>query len=151
MRNKTRLDMLGDIGVISRVVSRRVTGKWVPRGHFSLHRFLTVARIRVDLTVGIHIAPPGAGYPTYRANVGLHAPTRRGAESGWHPTLLRLGWYRLCEEFLARYRYRGDWIVTPYGRLGDFERRVTTRTALLAELDVLESLYAAAWPLTRPK
>jgi hypothetical protein len=149
MRTDTRRRMLHDIAAISRIVSERATGRWGPRAHFTMHRELAVGRVRVGLTVGIHVAPPAAGYPAYRAIVGLHPSIRRPAKGGWHSTLLRLDWYGQCEELLARYGYRGDWYSTPYGRVGDFERRVTTRKALLAELGALERLYSETWPLTR--
>jgi hypothetical protein len=151
MRNETRLRMFHDVATVARAVGRRNGGKWGTRGHFTLYRSLAVGRIRMHLTVGVHIAPPGNGYPAYRANVGLHPSTGRPGKNGWHPTLLRLDWYRQCEEFLARRRYRGEWYVGPDGRFGDFERRVTTLAALLAELDVLEELHAADWPSARPE
>jgi hypothetical protein len=141
--------MLQDVAAISRIVNGRTTGAWHPRAHFTMHRLLTVQCVRVHLTAGVHVAPPGAGYPTYRAIVGLNPVGRRLPKSGWHPKLLKLDWYKKCEQFLTRYRYRGDWYQTPYGRVGDFERRVTTREALVGELDVLEQLCADKWPLTR--
>jgi hypothetical protein len=61
--------------------------------------------------------------------------------------LLRLDWYQQCEELVACYGYRGTWYKTPYGRVGDFERRVTTRKALLVELNSLEQLFSEVWPL----
>jgi len=147
MRTETRRRMLDEIAAIARIVRERANGGWGPRAYFTMYREFAVGRIRVGLTVGIHVAPPGAGYPIYRANVGLH-PVRRPARRGWHPMLLRLGWYKLCEQLLAGYGYRGDWYATPYGRVGNFERRVTTRKALVAELDALERLYSGRWPLT---
>src|SRR4029077_17508577 len=103
---------------------------------------------RVGLTVGIHVAPPGPGYPVYRAIVGLHPSRGRGSKSGWHPALQRLNWYKQCEGLLRRYGYRGTWYRGPCGRFGDFERRIRTREGLLSELDALAELYSATWPCT---
>lgn len=146
MKGHTRLRTLVDVGIIARAVSRRRTGTWSPRAHFTMHRELRVGRTRVGLTVGIHVAPPGAGYPIYRAIVGLHPSGRRHSKSGWHPALQRLDWYKQCEGFLRKYGYRGTWYLGPYGRFGDFERRIRTRGALLSELDALGKLYSETWP-----
>jgi hypothetical protein len=148
MKGRTRLRMLADIGVVARAVSGRDTESWSPRAHFTMHRELRVGRTRVGLTVGIHVAPPGAGYSIYRAIVGLHPSRARGSKSGWHPALQRLNWYEQCAGLLRRYGYRGTWYRGPYGRFGDFERRIRTREGLLSELDALAELYSATWPCT---
>ena len=146
VKTATRFAMLEDIAGVTRAMRRRGIRQWTPRAYFTMYRQIRVGNARIGLTLGVHVAPPGAGYPRYRAIVGVHPTSRIKARGGWHPALLRANWYEQCARHLRRYGYRGAWYVGPYGRFGDFERRVSTRAALLSELEPLERLYSEPWP-----
>jgi hypothetical protein len=140
--------MLADIVAVCEGMRQRAQGPWVPKAHFTEHRDIVVGRTRVSLSFGIHVVPPAQGYRPFRAIVGIWPKGRQRftwEKADWHPTLLRLGWYRWCQTLLRRYGYRGRWRASPWGQFGNFERTFRRASALLAELDNLERLKAEPW------
>jgi hypothetical protein len=83
--------------------------------------------------------------PWLRSSISLW-PSSRGKRDrqGWRPRLRKQKWYESCRRELARHGYHGDWLSSPWGRFGDYWRRLSDADDLTAELQRLDRMHLQA-------
>ena len=87
----------------------------------------------------VHVIP--SRRTQYKASITLWPRARQNrAHLGWHPHLVKSNWYQACLRELRRYGYHGNWLLSPYGRFGDFWKTLRNFSALVREARFLERL-----------
>jgi hypothetical protein len=105
---------------------------------FERRQVLAVDRMRWVVNYKIHALrdfPRGPYRPWFRSSITLW-PSGQAARDrqGWRPRLREQQWYRRCHRELARHGYHGDWSNSPWGRFGDYWKRLADSDALTAEV-----------------
>src|SRR5215510_13284747 len=117
-------------------------GWWLANGGIETQRTISVGRAKLTVCYKVHVIP--SRRPTYKASITVWPTARRRFTSrtqlGWHPDLLRTGWYQVCAREFRQLGYHGRWRWSPWGRFGDFWRPLKGAGCLEKEAHKLERL-----------
>lgn len=121
---------------------------WSPStASYERRSIIKIDSTRWTLICKIHAAQFTKPGVQLRASITLWPSGRaRKPDNGWHPALLKRGWYEKSQRELRRYGYRGRWQESPSGRFGDFWKRIDSKK-LASEaraLDGIEMRLASA-------
>ena len=117
----------------------RLDGWCLVNAGIEAQHMVSVGLTRWTVCYKVHVIP--SRRTQFKASITLWPRTRhRPAHPGWHPQLLKAGWYQTCQRELHRYGYRGSWAASPFGRFGDFWKTLRDFNALTKEAHVLEGL-----------
>jgi len=102
---------------------------------FESRRAVSVGRVKMTVCHKLHVIP--SRRTKYKASITVWPSARRRLGSarrrGWHPDLVKIGWYQACARALRRHGYRGTWRWSPWGRFGDFWKSLKDSDSLAQE------------------
>jgi hypothetical protein len=117
-------------------------GWWLANGGVETQRTISVGRAKLTVCYKVHVIP--SRRPTYKASITVWPRARRRFTSrlqlGWHPDLLRMGWYQASAREFRQHGYHGTWRWSPWGRFGDFWKSLKEPGSLAKEAHKLERL-----------
>ena len=117
-------------------------GWWLASGGIETQRTISVGRAKLTVCYKVHVI--SSRRLTYKASITVWPTARRRFTSrtqlGWHPDLVKMGWYQACAREFRRHGYHGRWRWSPCGRFGDFWKSLKDSSALAREAHRLERL-----------
>jgi hypothetical protein len=135
------------LALLSRLKNRAPHWRTVNIG-FARNQVLLIDGMRWYINYKIHALcdhPSGPYKPWLRSSITLW-PSSRGKRDrqGWRPRLRTEKWYERCDRELAHHGYHGEWIRSPWGRFGDYWRKLDDLDGLCAELHWLDGMELRA-------